>query len=29
MPNMRTLLWMAGVAVAVNVGLEHYKARKG
>ena len=29
MPNFRTLAWMAGVAVLVNVGMKHYEARKG
>lgn len=29
MPSGKTIAWTVAIAIAVNLGLEHYKAMKG
>lgn len=29
MPSVKSLAWMAGIAVAVYLGIDHYKSVKG
>lgn len=29
MPSIKSILWTAGIAAAVYVGIEHYKSLKG